>query len=41
MRDLLKTAPRGWENKNMQAVLRVKVVDYQPVAVDVVATTYW
>jgi hypothetical protein len=41
MRDLLKTAPHGWENKNMQAVLRVKVVDYQPVAVDVVATTYW
>ena len=41
MRDLLKTAPRGWENKNLQAVLHVKVVDYQPVAVDVEATTYW
>jgi hypothetical protein len=41
MRDLLKTAPRGWENKNMQAVLKVKVVGYQPVAVQVVATTYW
>ena len=41
MRDLLQNAPNGWENKNMQAVLRVKVVGYQPVAVDVVATTYW
>jgi hypothetical protein len=41
MRDLLKTAPRGWENKNMQAVLKVKVVGYQPVAVQVVATKYW
>jgi hypothetical protein len=41
MRDLLRTAPRGWEGQNMQAVLRVKVVGYQPVAVDVVATTYW
>ena len=41
MRDLVKTAPRGWENKNMQAVLKVKVVGYQPVAVQVVATSYW
>ena len=41
MRDLLKTAPAGWEKKNMQAVLKVKVVGYQPVAVEVIATTYW
>ncbi len=41
MRDFLKTAPRGWENKNMQAVLRVKVVDYQPVGTEIVATSYW
>lgn len=41
MRDLLRTAPRGWENKNMQAVLNVKVVDYLPVAVHVAATSYW
>jgi hypothetical protein len=41
MNDLLKTAPAGWENKNMQAVLRIKVVGYAPVAVDVVATSYW
>lgn len=41
MNDLLKSAPAGWENKNMQAVLRVKVVGYAPVAVDVVAISYW
>jgi hypothetical protein len=41
MHELLKSAPIGWESKNMQAVLRVKVVGYQPVAVDVVATNYW
>jgi hypothetical protein len=41
MRDLLKTAPRGWENKNIQVVLKVKVVSYQPVDVQVVATSYW
>jgi hypothetical protein len=41
MRDLLKSAPRGWEYKNMQAVLHVKVVGFTPVAVEVVATSYW
>jgi hypothetical protein len=41
MRDLLRSAPPGWQNKNMQAVLHIKVVGYAPVAVDVVATAYW
>jgi hypothetical protein len=41
LRDLLKNAPRGWENKNMQAVLHIKVVGFAPVAIDVVATDYW
>jgi hypothetical protein len=41
MRDLLKTAPRGWEHKNMQAVLHVKIVGFTPVAVEAVATSYW
>ena len=41
MRELLKSAPRGWESKNMQAVLRVKVLDYQPVSTEIVATSYW
>ncbi|NYF90231.1 hypothetical protein RBB79_11635 [Tunturiibacter empetritectus] len=41
MNDLLKSAPPGWEGKNMQAVLRIKVVGFAPVAVDVAATSYW
>jgi hypothetical protein len=41
MRELLKTAPPGWENMNVQIVLHVKVLDYQPVSVQVVATKYW
>lgn len=41
MQDLLRSAPKGWENKNMQAVLHVKVIGYQPVSVEVVATSYW
>lgn len=41
MRELLSKAPPGWEKMNMQAVLHVKVIDYQPVAVEVAATSYW
>jgi hypothetical protein len=41
MRDLLKDAPHGWESKNMQVVLHVKIVGFTPVAVEVVATSYW
>jgi hypothetical protein len=41
MRDLLKSAPHGWQNKNMQAVLHIKVVGYTPVKVEVVAIVYW
>ncbi len=41
MRDLLKSAPPGWQKKNMQVVLHITVVGYTPVQVEVVATTYW
>ena len=41
MNQLLRSAPAGWEDKNMQVVLRIKVVGYTPVGVEVVATTYW
>ncbi len=41
MEKLLQSAPPGWEKKNMQVVLRIKVIGYAPVAVEVVATTYW
>ena len=41
MNKLLNTAPPGWEKKNMQVVLRIKVVGYSPVAIDVIETAYW
>lgn len=41
LRELLKTAPSGWKDMNVQVVLHVKVLDYQPVSVQVVATKYW
>ena len=41
MNELLKSAPLGWEGKNIQAVLRIKVVGNAPVAVEVAATSYW
>jgi hypothetical protein len=41
MRDLLKSAPPGWQKKNMQVVLHITVVGNTPVQMDVVATTYW
>ena len=40
-RELLKSAPRGWEEKNMQAVLRIRVVGFSPVSVDLVDSRYW
>jgi hypothetical protein len=41
MNALLRNAPHGWQNKNVQIVLHVKKVDYLPVKVEVVATRYW
>lgn len=41
MSELLKSAPRGWQSKNMQVVLHVKAMDFQPMGVDVVAASYW
>lgn len=38
---LAKTAPKRWEQKNLQLVLHVKVVDYRPISTDVVSTYYW
>lgn len=38
---LVRNAPRGWANKNMQFVLHVKVIDFRPVATDVVGQFYW
>jgi hypothetical protein len=41
MKELLRNAPRNWQEKNMEFVLNAKVLDYTPVAVDVVGSTYW
>jgi hypothetical protein len=41
MKELFRSAPRNWQNQNVQIVLHVKVVDHAPVNVDVVATRYW
>ena len=41
MRNMLKSAPPGWEDKNIQIVLHVKVLGYQPVSTEVVDTRYW
>lgn len=38
---MLRTSPAGWDGKNMQVILRIKVIGFQPVAVDVIATSYW
>ena len=40
MNAMLRDAPAGWERKNFQAVLRIRVVAFAPVAVEVV-TTWW
>ncbi len=41
LREFLATFPKGWESRNLQAVLRVQVLQYQPTAVDVVAKRCW
>lgn len=41
MNAMLRDAPAGWESKNFQAVLRIRVVAFAPVAVEVVTTSWW
>lgn len=41
MNELLRSAPPGWEDKNMQAVLRINVVGYTPMKVEVAKTCFW
>lgn len=41
MSAMLRDAPPDWERKNFQAVLRIRVVAFTPVAVEVVTTTWW
>jgi hypothetical protein len=39
--EMTQHLPRDWANRNLQLVLHVKVVDFKPVATEVVATHIW
>jgi len=41
IRALIKSAPKGWENKNMEIVLQTKVVNGIPTNSSLVASRYW
>jgi len=41
LKELLKSAPRDWESKNMEFVLQTKVVNEIPTNPTVVAIRYW
>lgn len=41
MAELVMSAPKGWEKKNMQFVLQTKVVNKIPSTTSVVAVRYW
>jgi len=41
LRDALRDRPPGWENKNLQIVLHMKVIANSPAAAETVATYYW
>jgi hypothetical protein len=38
---MLRKAPSGWENKNLEIVLHTRVVKDIPVSSDVEATYFW
>lgn len=39
--NLVKNAPRDWETKNIEAVVRVSIIGSTPSAPEVVATNFW
>jgi hypothetical protein len=41
LRNALRDRPTGWENKNLQIVLHMKVIANSPATPEVVATYYW
>jgi len=41
LRNALRDRPPGWENKNLQIVLHMKVIANSPATPEVVATYYW
>ena len=41
LRDALRDCPPGWEKKNLQIVLHMKVIANSPAAAEAVASYYW
>jgi NAD dependent epimerase/dehydratase family enzyme len=41
IKEFADRAPRDWNQKNVQIVLHIKVVDETPGTVDIVAVHYW
>jgi hypothetical protein len=41
MADAFRNAPRGWQRKNLQLVLHVRVISGTPASPTVVATYFW
>jgi hypothetical protein len=41
MGKILRQAPRGWQDKNMQMVLHTAILNRVPVSVDVQALYFW
>lgn len=41
MAEFLKSAPAGWERRNVQFVLHVRIVAHQPVLTEMVASRFW
>lgn len=41
MSAMLKDVPPGWERKNFQAVLHIRVVANAPVAVELMTSECW
>ena len=41
MTELLRLAPAHWAGEDLQVVLRIHVVAYQPVAIQIAATRFW
>jgi len=39
--EIARRLPKGWESRNLQLVLHVKVVDFKPSATEVVASDIW
>lgn len=39
--DITRALPKDWANRNLQLILKVKVVDFKPIATQVIAVNVW